>query len=175
MVAVLAAALLGGVVYLAWTWRHPQAFTDAGGWGAGYREAEVGQTFYVGMTYPRDRDGGHVTLHGGRVDVVRGSDVAETALLLCTLDADANVGAIGTYVDDSIQEDCAELEPIDGARLDLHYAPLRQQVVMAVTMVHPGRVKVAGISLDYSDRWQSGTQRTGGEVVVSTGRGSGGR
>lgn len=168
---VVVAAVLAGLVLLGWTWRHPRAFTDAGGWGAGFRDAEVGQTFYVGMSYPRDRDGGHVTLHGGRVDVVRGAGLADTALLVCTLAPDANVGAIGTYVGDGIHDDCTTLEPIDDARLDLHYAPMRQQVVMAVTMVRPGRVKVSGISLDYSDRWQTGTQRTGGEVVVSTGRG----
>ena len=98
LVAVtVVAALLGGMVHLGWTWRHPQAFTDAGGWGSGFREAEVGQTYYVGMTYPRDRDGGHVTLRSGRVDVVRGGEVAETALLLCTLDPNAHVGAIGAW------------------------------------------------------------------------------
>src|SRR6478672_725964 len=134
MVAVLAAVLLGGVVGLGWTWRHPQAFKDAGGWGVGFRDAEVGQTYYVGMSYPRDRDGGHVTLHGGRVDVVRGADLATTELLLCSLDPDANVGAIGGYSGDGIHDDCATLEPIEGARLDLHYSPLRQQVVVAVTL-----------------------------------------
>ena len=69
---------------------------------------------------------------------------------------------------DNIYDDCTTLEPIEGKRLDLHNSPMRQQVVMAVTMTRPGRIKVSSISLNYDDRWQTGTQRTGGEVVVST-------
>lgn len=171
LVAAVVAMVLAGSGYLGWTWRHPNAFADPGGWGVGFREADVGETFYVGMSYPRDRDGGHVTLHGGRANVVRGAANADTELLLCTLAAEANVGAIGTYVGDSIHDDCATIEPIAGEELDLHYSPLLQQVVLAVTLNRPGKVKVSSISLDYSDRWQTGTQRTGGEVVVSTGQG----
>ena len=170
LAAVLVTVVLVGSGFLGWTWRHPQAFVDAGGWGTGLGEKQVGDTIYVGMSYPRNRDGGHVTLHGGRVNVSSGSDNADVDLLVCTLDPDARVGAIGSYVGDNIHDDCSALEPIEGQRLDLQYAPMRQQVVLAVTLTHRGTVKVSDVTLVYSDRWQRGTQRTGGEVVVSTTR-----
>lgn len=168
LAAVLVTVVLVGSGFLGWTWRHPQAFVDAGGWGTGLGETRVGDTIYVGMSYPRNRDGGHVTLHGGRVNVSAGAANADVDLLVCTLNPDARVGVIGSYVGDSIHDDCSTVEPIEGQRLDLQDAPMRQQVVLAVTLTHRGTVKVSGVTLDYSHRWQRGTQRTGGEVVVST-------
>ncbi len=89
-------------------------------------------------------------------------------LWVCTFRPEAEVGAIGTYVGDHIHDDCETLEPITGKRLDLFSSPFRQQVVLGVTLMRPGLVKVSSISLDYNDSWQTGTQRTGGDVVVST-------
>ena len=168
LLAALLAVVLGGLVLLGWTWRHPQAFVDAGGWGTELPNRQVGDTVYVGMTYPRSRDGGHVTLHSGRATVGAGADNAEVDLLVCTIDADAQFGAIGSYVGDSIYDDCSSLVPIQGQRLDLQYAPMRQQVVVAVTLTHRGSVEISDVTLDYSHRWQRGSQRTGGQVVVPT-------
>lgn len=72
LAATLVAVVLAGSGFLAWTWRHPQAFVSPGGWGVEFTDSPVGETVYVGMSYPRDRDGGHVTLHGGHVNVTAG-------------------------------------------------------------------------------------------------------
>ena len=64
-----------------------------------------------------------------------------------------------------MHEYCDALVPADGATLRLDADPM-QQVVMAVTLRQPGRVRVDGMDLEYTLGWQAGTQRIGGEVVV---------
>ena len=168
LLVVLVAVVVAGFALLGWTWRHPHAFADPGAWGTDLGKQQVGDTVYVGMSYPRSRDGGHVTLHGGRVNVGAGADNAEVDLLVCALEADARVGAVGSYVGDSIRDDCSTLVPINGQRLDLQYSPMRQQVVLAVSLTQRGSVEISDVTLDYSHRWQRGSQRTGGRVLVST-------
>jgi hypothetical protein len=167
LLSVVALAVVAGLTWLGWTWRHPHAFEDAGGWGVGADHKKVGETLYVGMSYaPRDATG-EVTLDGGEANVVSGADVAETALLLCTLEEPAEVGAIGSYVGDTIHEDCASLEPIEDERMGLNATP-RQQVVLAVTLTERGTVHIRDVDLAYGHGWQRGTQRIGGEVFMST-------
>lgn len=151
-----------------WTWRHPDAFADAGGWGMNVGGRKVGSVLYAGMSYPRSRDGGSVTLHGGHADVASGAANARIELLVCTLKPDAGVGAIGSSNGDDILQFCSSLVPIAGERLDLQYAPMRQQVVMKVTLTHPGTVRITDITLDYTAGWQTGSQRTGGRIVMSS-------
>lgn len=167
-VFTVAVGLGASLLWLGWTWRHPQAFHDSGGWGVGFDKRHVGDSFYAGMSYPRHGDGGHVTLHGGHVNFTTGADIADVELLVCTIAKDAQVGAIGTYGGDTIHDDCDTLVPIRGQRLDLHDAPLRQQVVLKVTLTRPGTVRIADVTVDYSYGWQRGSQRIGGEVVMST-------
>jgi hypothetical protein len=168
VVAALVTAVVGGAVLLGWTWRHPQAFEGPGGSSFTAPKRQVGDTLYVGMSYPRGRDGGHVIVHGGHANIASGADNAEVELLLCTIDPDAEVDAIGSYDGDSIHRDCSALVPLQEQRLDLQYEPLRQQVVLGVTLTHTGSVSISDITWDYSDGWRRGSQHTGGEVVMST-------
>ena len=164
----LVATVFSGVVFLGWTWRHPQAFADPGGWGFNAPNKQVGDTLYVGMSYPWGRDGGHVVLHGGHVNIDSGADNADVKLLLCTIDPDAGDGAIGSYDGPGIESGCSALVPIQDQRMDMQYAPMRQQVVLEVTLTHRGTVSISDVTLDYSYGWRSGGQRTGGQVVMST-------
>jgi hypothetical protein len=167
--AVLVLALAAGLLALGWTWRHPHAFSDAGGWGMGGEEHRIGETLYVGMSYPAERDGGRVELLDGQVNFSRGAEVADAELLVCTLDPAAKVGAIGSTRGEDVLDYCTDLDPIDGRQLDLHYAPMRQQVLLALTLTARGTAVVQDISLTYKDGWRRGTQRTGGEVWMSSG------
>lgn len=168
-VAALAAA--AGLVVLAWTWRHPTAFREAGGWGVRTSgPLPVGDVLYVGMTSPADGATGQVTLHGGHANVDRGADIADAELLLCTIAPDAEVGSVGAYRGDLIHDDCSDLVPIDGRSLDLTGPGPRQQVVLALALSGPGTVHISGITLDYAYGWQRGSQRTGGAVDASTER-----
>ena len=168
LVVLVVAASIGGGAWGAWVWRHPHAFVDAGGWEVGAGDRKVGATTYTGMSYPRDRDGGRVTLHGGQANIVSGGENAEVELLVCTLDPDAKVGAIGSSNGKNIHEYCLTLVPIEGEPLDLHYSPMRQQIVTKVTLTKPGTVTISDITLDYTFGWQRGSQRTGGSLVVSS-------
>jgi hypothetical protein len=89
-------------------------------------------------------------------------------LLLCTIDPSAGIGAIGSYAGASIESGCSALVPIQDQRVDLQYAPMRQQVVLEVTLTHRGSVSISDVTLDYSYGWRSGSHRTGGEVVMSS-------
>jgi hypothetical protein len=121
VVAALVTAVVGGAVLLGWTWRHPQAFEGPGGWSFTAPKRQVGDTVYVGMSHPRGRDGGHVIVHGGHANIASGADNAEVELLLCTIDPDAEVGAIGSYDGDSIHRDCSALVPLQDQRMDVQY------------------------------------------------------
>lgn len=169
LTVVVLAALLGGAARVGWIWAHPQAFMDAGGWGMGADNRKVGATIYAGISYPRDRDGGHVVLRGGQANIVSGAQNADVELLVCTLDPEAEFGAIGSYSGKGIYKACLSLEPLEGERLDLHYAPMRQQIVMKVTLTQRGTVNISDVTLDYNFGWQRGSQRTGGNIVMSTG------
>jgi hypothetical protein len=169
--ATVALILVGSLAWLGWVWRHPDAFQTAGGWGVGSEHKEVGQTLYVGMSYPqRGRDGETVELRDGDITIESGSEIADAELLVCSIDPDANVGAIGTVVDGDIDEYCSSLDPIEGVDLDLTYAPMRQQVLVALTMTGQGVVTVTDIVLSYADGWQRGSQRVGGEIWMTTGK-----
>jgi hypothetical protein len=171
LASAVALLVVGGLVWLGWVWRHPNAFQAAGGWGVGSEHKDVGETLYVGMSYPqKGRDGETVELRDGRVSIETGAEIADAELLVCTIDPDANVGAIGTAVGESIDEFCTSLEPIDGTELDLTYAPMSQQVLLALTLTAPGVVTVSDIVLSYADGWQRGSQHVGGEIWMTTGK-----
>lgn len=166
IVGAASALAIAGLVVLASLWRHPGAFEDAGGWAAGNEHAEVGEPLYVGMSYENGDGGGSITIHGVVPHIVSDTAGAAVTFFVCTVDPDV-VGAVGVVGDDEIRQECAEIAPADGATMGLNATP-RQQVVMAVTLGHAGRVEIDGIDIDYSHGWQSGTQHTGGEVVVAT-------
>ena len=168
LVVLVVAASIGGGARVGWIWKHPQAFGDPGGWGMGIGDRRVGATLYAGMSYPRDHGGGRVTLQGGQANIVSGAEKADVELLVCTLDPDAEVGAIGSYLGNGIHEACLSLVPIEGEGLDLHHSPMRQQVVVKVTLTKPGTVTISDITLDYTFGWQRGSQRTGGNIVMSS-------
>jgi hypothetical protein len=163
----LALALVAGLAVLGWTWRHPTAFPEAGGWGVGSHQRPVGAPFYVGMTSENHDARGTVTIHSARAHVVRDSAAAEIEFFVCTVDPSSGVGSIGAVPQSEIHHECSALVPAEGAKMRLNATP-RQQVVMAVSLSHAGRVKVEGLDLDYSHGWQHGTQRTGGEVDLGS-------
>ena len=75
VVGVVVAALVASLAVVAWQWRHPHAFDDAGGWGIGGHDI-VGQHMYVGISY--DRKGEHeiATIHHVSADLAVNSSAA---------------------------------------------------------------------------------------------------
>ena len=105
----------------------------------------------------------HRLHRGGSNQRVQDSADTDVTFYVCTIAPLAGVGAIGSSNEDDIHEYCGSLVPAEGATLRLHASPM-QQVVMAVTLRRPGRVRIDGVDLDYRLGWQAGTQRIGGEV-----------
>lgn len=147
-------------------WRHPTVYPGTGGWGMSSRNFPVGVPLYVGMTYEGRDQHGTLTIRGTRAHVVANSSDATIDFFVCTVNRSV-VGAIGSVDEAGIHEQCLTLVPAEGARLELNADP-RQQVVMAVTNAHAGRVRIVGMDLSYSHGWQRGTQRTGGVIVLAS-------
>lgn len=168
---VAALALLAGLAGLGWTWRHPHAFEEAGGWGMGGEHKQVGEKLYVGMSYPvRGHDGKTVELIEGHANIGRGEDVADADLVVCTLDPREEVGAIGSFVGKDVDRFCSDVAPIDHTRIDLTYAPMKQQVLLVLSLTSPGTVQVRDVELSYQDGWRRGSQHIGGEIWMTTGK-----
>lgn len=162
--AVLVALALGGVGLLAFEWRHPSAFPDAGGWGVGSRHQPLDEPVFVAMTYP-DLDSDETV----RVDRVTGHGVtdsadAELAYLVCTLRPRVE-GAIGSADRATADKYCSALTPADGVTLSLGRHP-REQLLLEVTLTRPGVVRIHGLDVTYAHGWQHGTQHIGGDVAL---------
>ncbi len=164
---LLAPIVVAALVILGDRWRHPTVFPEAGGWGTGSRNFPVGVPLYVGMTYEQQGERGTVTIRDVHAHIVRNTSGATAEFFVCTIATRSDSGAIGSVSGDEIHDYCQTLVPATGARVELNAQPL-QQVVMAVTNAHPGRVRIAGMDLSYSHSWQRGTQRTGGVIVLGS-------
>jgi hypothetical protein len=157
--------LLAGAATAGWSWRHPAAFPEAGGWGVGHRDLPLDLPLYVGVSEAGREASGVVSIHSARANVVSDSAGARIRFFVCTLEENAEVGSIGAYRGSEIYDDCSSLVPAEGATMELNADP-KQQLVMAVALTNTGRVHVEGVDLDYSHGWQRGTQRIGGDVDV---------
>jgi hypothetical protein len=165
LVWVLVIAAVSGLVALGLHLRQPTAFNEAGGWATGVENRDLNDPLYVGMSYAQDEAEGIITIRSARANVVQDSADADIEFYVCSIAPLAGVGAIGASNEKDMHDFCDSLVPADGATLRLNALPM-QQVVMAVTLRHPGLVRVDGLDLDYTLGWQAGTQRIGGEVLV---------
>jgi hypothetical protein len=162
LLAGLGLLLLGALAVLAWMWRHPSAFEDYGGWGVGHTDWRVGRTAYVGMTFPDDRAGGSIRIHGAEPHGLADSTGADLAYFLCTPRSGPAGAAIGIASASEASRQCGRLVPAGNETLSLS----EQQLVVAITPRREGVVALHGLDLHYGDGWQSGTQRVGGDVRV---------
>jgi hypothetical protein len=165
LVGALVVAAVSGLAALGLHLRQPTAFRETDGWAAGVEDRDLGDPLYVGMSYPEDDADGTITIRSASANVVENSAGADISFHVCTIAPHTGIGAIGSSNEKDMHEYCDALVPADGATLRLDADPM-QQVVMAVTLRQPGRVRVDGMDLEYTLGWQAGTQRIGGEVVV---------
>lgn len=154
--------LLAVLVLIGWTWRHPTAFEDYGGWGVGNTDWRAGKTAYVAMTFPSDADSGWVRIHGADPDGLADSTGAQVAYFVCTPEPGPTGGAIGFASDSDFPQQCGGLVSATGATLSL----AKQQLIVAITPTRPGVLVLHGIDVHYTDGWQNGTQRVGGDVRI---------
>lgn len=154
LAAVVAAA--------AWWWMHPRAFDSYGGQvGA---PVEPGGTANVNLNVPRqDLD---VTIRSISVDVAENTSDAEIDLVLCSHPA-APDAVLGAGFGDLGRADCSSVRPAVGVRsVDWR----RESLIVRVTPRQAGTVRITGAwvrySRDWRHGWQTGSERTGIEVVV---------
>ena len=165
LVFALVIAAVSGLAALGLHLRQPTAFRETDGWAAGVENRDLDDPLYVGMSYADDDAEGTITIRSARAHVVENSADADITFYVCALAPLTGIGAIGSSNEQDMRELCDSLVPADGATLRLDAQPM-QQVVMAVTLRQPGRVRVDGMDLEYTLGWQAGTQRIGGEVLV---------
>src|SRR6476619_3966582 len=119
--------LLAVLVLIGWTWRHPSAFEDYGGWGVGNTDWRVGKTAYVGMTFPSDAASGWVRIQGADPHGLADSTGAKFAYFVCTPEPGPTGGAIGFASDSDFPKQCDGLVSATGAKLSL----AKQQLIVA--------------------------------------------
>jgi hypothetical protein len=158
--------VLVGIGVAGWTWRHPTAFPEAGGWGVEDERRPSNVPLYVGMTFPGEKGDGSVAVDRADAHVVADTAAADIEVVVCTL-VDAESGSVGSASGPDIDELCSTLEPAEDVSLSIDRDP-RQQLLVAVTTTRPGRVRIHGIDVTYSHGWQHGTQRVGGDIEVHT-------
>jgi hypothetical protein len=160
---VIVGLLLGALlVFLGWTWRHPSAFEDYGGWGTGNTDWKAGETAYVGMTFPDDHATGSVRIHGADPHGLEDSTGATLAYFLCTPDPGPNGAAIGFVSESDLPTTCGRVVRAGNACM----SPASQQLLVAITPSRRGVVVIHGLDLHYADGWQNGTQRVGGDFRI---------
>jgi hypothetical protein len=162
-----AVLLVVSSVLLGLEWRHPDAFRAGGGWGVSNDQWPTNKPLYVGMSYEHRDASGTVSIHSARAIGMRDSADSIIDFLVCTIDPEGGVGAVGIVGPAEIQRECRALEPAEGATLELNADP-HQQLVLAVTLTRAGGISLRGVELTYSHGWRRGTQRIGGEVEVHT-------
>lgn len=167
MLWLLVLALIAALLLIGARWRHPTVFPGAGGWGMSSRNFALGEPLYVGMSYEKRGQSGTATIRDVTANVVRNSSHATIEFFVCTVNTSSGIETIGSVDGDGIHDFCLTLEPAAGREIKLNADP-RQQVVMALTNMDPGRVKIVGMDLSYSHGWQRGTQLTGGTVVLAS-------
>lgn len=166
VVAVVIGAVVACLGVLESQRRHPEAFAEAGGWG--FRgPGRVGEAKYVGMSYDRRGEHGTVTIHEVSPDLVENTSAARFRFFVCRVGGVKTIGAIGIVGEEGIANSCLSLEPAGGAELRLGRSPM-DQIVMAVTPMKPGRVRIRSLHVTYSRGWQSGTQTIGGRITLRT-------
>jgi hypothetical protein len=155
--------VLGVLATAAVWWSQPRAF-DAYG-DLVEAPVEVGSTANVNLLLP-SKDVA-ATIRSIRADVVENTSGATIELVLCsTPDSGAGIGAGFGELGPS---DCDRVRPVRSAgEVDWR----EESLVVRVTPSHAGTVRIAGARVTYTrdwrHLWQSGTERTGTEVVVTT-------
>ena len=150
VVVVLTVAALG------WTWRHPRAFGEGGGWSLEYKQLAEGTPFYVGVTFPQGGTTDSVTIHDVRANLTDQSGRLDVAALVCSLRPAEN-SAVGAGNEATARKTCTSLVPAEGATLRLgRERSQQQQLVLAVTARGPANVVIDGIDVTYSSGWQRG-------------------
>jgi hypothetical protein len=154
--------LLGLLVFVGWTWRHPAAFEKYGGWGVADTDWQAGTTAYVPITFPAGDASGSVRIRAADPHDLTDSTVATFSYFLCT-PPDGPTGAeIGIHTESRLRHECDHVGPALDATMSL----TRQQLVVAVTPARDGVVAFHGLDLRYTDGWQDGTERVGGDVRI---------
>ena len=160
--------LIAGIAWLGWTWRHPDVFPEAGGWGVRNKHFPIGEPLYVGMSYEDETATGTITVESARARVVTNTADAKIEFFVCVVDPASGVGSVGAVRQDDFEDECPSATPVEGAALELKLnATPREEVVIAVTLSHAGQIQIEGFDLTYSRGWQHGTQHIGGEVDLA--------
>lgn len=146
-----------------WEWRHPTAFPDRptdheGQFFPGVRSTQI---MNVQMSSEADLAPRTVTINGIEPVILTNTANARIVFWLCTeKPGRAFISAIGNP-----QRHCRDLRPVEDQTVTLYRRP-GPQITMTVVPTRPGVVRVRGMRVSYSEGWRSGTQTTGGHVLL---------
>ncbi|HZC69257.1 MAG TPA: hypothetical protein VE442_01055 [Jatrophihabitans sp.] len=136
----------------------------------------IGETEYFGsnviaaraISHPRDPDSGELSLHISAVrPMVRVNTAgAEIRMLRCVL----RLGGPGPDGQLRAETDsvCSRLTPFHSGDIALGFKKGDEDIIVAVTARHAGKVRIRGIEVEYSSGLRHGTQHAGGQFGTTT-------
>jgi hypothetical protein len=148
-------------------WHPPAVFYEVNKTGVDVSgRAAAGDPVSYGMSYVRSTSRAGVTVDRVMPNVVENSARATVTVQVCTPDVRAGSGAIGSTRDAHRQ--CSRLVPAQGAVMHLA-GPAPDQLLVTVTGMVPGVVRIEGLHVGYTHGWHRGTQDVGADLRLVVG------
>lgn len=149
------------------SWRSPGVFYEVNKTGIDLSgRLTAGEPASYGMSHVRSTSRAGVTVDKVMPNVVENSARATVTVQVCTPDARSGIGAIGSTPDP--RGECSRLVPAQGAVMHVSgRAP--DQLLVTVTGMVPGVVRIEGLRVSYTHGWHRGTQDVGADVRLVVG------
>jgi hypothetical protein len=166
------ALILGVLLFLAAgaaliSWRSPGVFYEVNKTGVDLSgRLAAGQSMSYGMSYVRSTSRAGVTVDKVMPNVVENSARATVTVQVCT--PDLRTGSRAIVNTPNARQECSRLVPAQGAVMHVSgRAP--DQLLVTVSGMVPGVVRIEGLHVSYTHGWHRGTQDVGADVRLVVG------
>lgn len=157
ILAAVVALVMSSLSAVVWARQHHPATFDYDAYSSALEpDCHPGDTLYVGVTFPDPQASGWVRIHSADPHGLTDSTGADFSYFRCT----RHDGGLGNSRE--LPEECSAVLPAFDAKMSLK----DQQLIVAITPDHPGRLVFHGIDLNYTDGGQTGTQQVGVTVQM---------
>jgi hypothetical protein len=148
-------------------WRSPGVFYEVNKTGVDMSgRLTAGEPVSYGMSHVKVTSRAGVTVDKVMPNVVENSARATVTVQVCTPDVRSGNGAIGSTPD--ARRECSRLVPAQGAVMHVSgRAP--DQLLVTVTGMVPGVVRIEGLHVSYTHGWHRGNQDVGADVRLVVG------
>ena len=160
VLAVLIVALVGGLAWGAWWWRHPGAFhqapADEWSLGGGEIEPTSDLPLHIRTAWPKQDSVGAVTLTKAEPHMLVNTADAQISFHICVAGREGISSVHG-----DLSDWCQNVTELEGAEFPLSTTSPVDPIIMTISATNPGELKLQGMDLTYQQGFQNGMQRVG--------------